>query len=102
DRAANTVRDIFHRNENVQLEIRRLYLFCLGLRIETFLHVIFLRARYLLKLSQSNVVIRYDKAIRAHERTRPAIVESNAREAKVIAAAMKTGSQVNLYEVSRS
>ena len=67
DRAANTVRDIFHRNQNVQLEIRSLYLLGLGLRIKTFFHVILLCGRYLLKLAQGDVVIRYDEAIRTHE-----------------------------------
>src|SRR5262245_18624121 len=67
DGALNAAGDILHRNENVELEVGSLQLFRLCLRIKAVLNVISLRIRYLLKLAQSDVVIRYHETTRADE-----------------------------------
>ena len=67
DGPLNAAGDILHRNENVELEVGSLQLFRLRLRIKAVLNVISLRIRYLLKLAQGDMVIRYYETIRADE-----------------------------------
>ena len=83
-RALHARRDVLHRDQHVQLEVRALQLLGGVLREEAVGDVVLLRRRHLLQLAERDVMVRQHEAARADERSRPAVVEANARQPQVV------------------
>lgn len=92
-------RHVLHVDEDVESEIRALQFLPSRTGVEAIAHVIPLRRRELLQLRERDVMIGEHESVRAHERSRSAVAESNAGEPNVIEPLAGRREAIPLFEL---